>query len=201
MNENQKYICDVKIEDIVWNRLTTAYVRATEFPKYFNIIERMANKKEVEEALHEILRNIEHQSTLWRATPFAMIFLERTFQKAVVDMDKNDIAYYIVKELLRFFKLIAELFHEIEQYEVEQNVKPLPCFIDMLKEEYLFPEECDDEQEEIFWEEDVENCSEELGYSFYYYSYQVLLNCRETINNINNTTVKEQANKLQKLLY
>ncbi len=38
MNENQKYICDVKMEDILWNRLTTAYVRATEFPKYFSII-------------------------------------------------------------------------------------------------------------------------------------------------------------------
>ena len=53
-------------------------------------------------ALEEVLRNIEHQSTLWRATPFAMIFLERIFQKAVLQMDKNDIAYDIVKELLRF---------------------------------------------------------------------------------------------------
>ena len=44
MNENQKYICDVKMEDILWNRLTTAYVRATEFPKYFSIIESMESK-------------------------------------------------------------------------------------------------------------------------------------------------------------
>lgn len=201
MNENQKYICDVKMEDILWNRLTTAYVRATEFPKYFSIIESMESKKNVKTALEEVLRNIEHQSTLWRATPFAMIFLERIFQKAVLQMDKNDIAYDIVKELLRFFKLIAEIFHETVQYSIKQKFEPLPYFSDMLKEEYLFPEECDDEEEEELWEEDIENCSEELSCSFYYYSYQVLLNCKEILENINDTTLKEQAHKLQKLLY
>jgi len=209
MNENQKYICDVKVEEIPWNRLTTAYVRATEFPEYFTVIESMSNKKKVKTTLHDILRNIEHQSTLCRATPFTMIFLVRIFQKAVAEMDNNDIAYDIVKELLHFFKLIAELFQETEEYMEKMEMKkekPLPYFSDMLKEEYLFPEECDNEEdEETLWEEDVEKFNEQSEYSFYYsiyyYSYQVLLNCNETLKKISNTAIAEQVNKLQKLLY
>ena len=38
---NLKYIQNVKVEDIPWHRLTTAYKRATDFPKYFDILFKM----------------------------------------------------------------------------------------------------------------------------------------------------------------
>lgn len=206
MDKNLQYIQHVKIEDLPWNRLTTAYVRATAFPEYFATIENMSNKSKVKSALREILRNIEHQSTLWRATPFSMIFLVRIFKKAVAEMNDNAAALLIVEELLWFFKLIAELFHETEQYKAEQkdDTKPLPYFGDMLREEFLFPEESDDEEEEAFWEEDVEkSCDEmfeQLWYSFYYYSYQVILTCKTVLEKIDNSAFKEEVQQLQNLL-
>lgn len=208
MDKNLQYIRNVKVEEIPWNRLTTAYVRATEFPEYFLIIESMKSKTNVKNALNEILRNIEHQSTLWRATPFAMIFLVRIFKKAVAEMDNNDVAYSVVETLLCFFELIAELFCETEEYMEKGEMKkeePLPYFCDMLKEEYLFPEECDNEEdEEMLWEEDTEKFDEEcyyrFSYSIYYYSYQVILDCKDVLNNIAHTVFHETVQKLQNLL-
>ena len=39
--ETQEYIHDVKVEDIPWHRITTTYGRATDFPKYFEILLKM----------------------------------------------------------------------------------------------------------------------------------------------------------------
>ncbi len=191
--DNQTYIHNVKMEEIIWHRLTTAYDRATAFPEYFRILEDRSNL--AKKTLDTILSNIEHQDSLWRATPFSMIFLTRIFEKAATET--NHVAAYLVDRLLDFFILIAELFHETEKYaEQWGHMEPLPYFSDMLKEEYLFPEECEEEeQEEIFLEED--NPSDELSYSFYYYSYQVLLEYREVFQKID----KEQADTLQDLLY
>ena len=69
----------------------------------------------------------------------------------------------------------------------------------MLKEENLFPEK-HNEEEDIFWEEEEEGFSEELSYSLYYYSYQVLLSCKETLKKIDDVTLKEQVQTLQNLL-
>lgn len=206
IDENKQYIHNVKIEDIPWNRLTTAYIRATEFPEYFETIWNLSNSKKVKTTLNTIFSNIEHQSTLWRATPFSMIFLVRIFQKAVSEMHENNIAYDVVKILLKFFIMISELFHEVEQQIKETDEKPLPYFYDMLNEKYLFPEECDDEeQEEIFWEEDADFFSDELFndffYSIYYYSYQPLLECKEVLKDIKNVELQQQVKELQNLLY
>ena len=115
MNKNQEYIRDVKIEEITWNRLTTAYIRVTSFPDYFHTIWEMSNRAEVKNALDEILSQIEYQGILWRATPFSMIFLARIFEKAVAEKNENDIADDIVKILLKFFILMAEIFHKTKK--------------------------------------------------------------------------------------
>ena len=80
---NLKYIQNVKVEDIPWHRLTTAYKRATDFPKYFDVLFKMKSKEDVKAAGEEIAVNIEHQDTLWHATPFACIFLYRIYKNAL----------------------------------------------------------------------------------------------------------------------
>ncbi len=66
--ETQEYIHNVKVEDIPWHRITTTYGRATDFPKYFEILSKMEDWDAVKNAGEEIAMNIEHQSTLWHAT-------------------------------------------------------------------------------------------------------------------------------------
>jgi len=169
--ENLQYIENVKVRDIPWHRLTTAYKRATDFDKYFDVLFKMKSKEDVEEAGNEIAVNIEHQDTLWQATPFACIFLYRVFKKALNDRDKNPVAVYLVPELAELFGYIFEAVNIVEDME---HPDPLPHFKDMLSEEYLWSEVYDEEEDEMRWDEgDV--FPDDLYYSFYYYSKQVLI--------------------------
>ena len=169
--ENLQYIENVKVRDIPWHRLTTAYKRATDFDKYFDVLFNMKSKEDVKEAGNEIAVNIEHQDTLWQATPFACIFLYRIFKKALEDRDKNPVAAYLVPELVELFVYIAEAVNIVEDME---HPDPLVNFKDMLSEEYLWSEVYDEEEDEMRWDKgDV--FPDDLYYSFYYYSKQVLL--------------------------
>ena len=132
--KNNSYIHNLKIEDVPWHRLPTTYGRATLFPQYFEILENMQDTDKIQNPLYEISINIEHQSTLWHATPFALIFLTRIFMKALTQSSTNKNAHYIVEELLESFAVIAESFCEGDELE---HAAPLPFFEDMLKEEYL----------------------------------------------------------------
>lgn len=169
--ENLQYIENVKVRDIPWHRLTTAYKRATDFDKYFDVLFKMKSKEDVKEAGNEIAVNIEHQSTLWHATPFACIFLYRIFKKALEDRDKNPVADYLVPELAELFVYIVEAVNIVEDME---HTNPLVNFKDMLSEEYLWSEVYDEEEDEMRWDEG-NVFPDDLYYSFYYYSKQVLL--------------------------
>ncbi len=54
-----------------------------------------------------------------------------------------------------------------------EHAEPLPLFSDLLKEEYLWSEEYDEEEDEMRYEED-EVFPDDLFYSFYYYSWQAV---------------------------
>lgn len=198
MDTNQEFIQNLKVKDVPWHRLTTAYGRATDFPKYFDVLWAMEDLEEVKNALKEIIWNIEHQSTLWQATPFAMVFLTRIFKHAFAVVQENTMAYYIAEELLDFFIMMAECFREGEGME---HAMQLPLFADMLKEEYLWSEEYDEGEDEIRYEEE-EVFPDNLFYSFYYYAFQVLLGIEPTLEIIGNANseLKVKSEKLQILL-
>ena len=167
----QRYIETAQISDIPWHRLTTSYGRATDFPKELDVLWKMESIDTVDEAGKEIALNIEHQSTLWHSTPFALIFLLRTFKKAVEEQRHNEVARYLAEALVELFIVIAE---SIRDGLVLEHADPLPNFVDMLDEEYLWSEVYDEDEDMIRYEED-EVFPDDLFFSFYYYSLQVLL--------------------------
>ena len=167
----QRYIETVQISDIPWHRLTTSYGRATDFPRALDTLWAMESIDAVDEAGKELALNIEHQSTLWHSTPFALIFLLRTFKKAVEEQRHNEVARYLAEALVELFIVIAE---SIRDGLVLEHADPLPNFVDMLNEEYLWSEEYDEDEDMIRYEED-EVFPDDLFFSFYYYSLQVLL--------------------------
>lgn len=187
----QSYIETVQISDIPWHRLTTAYGRATDFPGELDALWAMESIDAVDEAGKEIALNIEHQSTLWHSTPFALIFLFRTFKKAVEEQRHNEVARYLAEALVEFFIVIAE---SIRDSLVLEHADPLPKFVDMLDEEYLGSEEYDEDEDMIRYEED-EVFPDDLFFSFYYYSLQVLLLGRPLLDKNN-----EQEAELLELL-
>ena len=167
----KKYIENVKVSDIPWHRLTTSYGRGTDFPNQFDVLWKMDSVEAVDAAGEDIALNIEHQSTLWHATPFAMIFLLRIFKKAQEESAHNEVAQYLAEQLVELFTVIAEC---IRDGLLLEHADPLPCFEDMLNEEYLWSEEYDEDEDVLRYEED-DVFPDDLFFSFYYYSLQVLL--------------------------
>lgn len=169
--ENRTYITHLKVTDVPWHRLTTAYGRGTDFPAHLTVLEQMRDLASVKESLYELTTNMEHQSTLWHATPFGMVFLSRILEKALADSGQNPAAHFLAGELLDFFSCILQCFHDGDEME---HAEALPLFSDLLKEEYLWSEEYDEEEDEMRYEED-EVFPDDLFYSFYYYSWQAVL--------------------------
>ena len=167
----KQYIETVKVSDIPWHRLTTTYGRATDFPAHLEVLWEMKDVDAIDAAGEELAQNIEHQSTLWHATPFALIFLLRIFKKAVEEQGHNEVAKYLVDELTELFIIIAECIRDGLMLE---HADPLPSFADMLNEEYLWSEEYDEDEDVLRFEED-DVFPDDLFFSFYYYSLQILL--------------------------
>ena len=167
----KKYIETVQVSDIPWHRLTTSYGRGTDFPNQFDVLWKMNSIETIDVAGEDIALNIEHQSTLWHATPFAMIFLLRIFKKTQEESAQNEVAHYLAEQLVELFTVIAECIRDGLMLE---HADPLPNFEDMLNEEYLWSEEYDEDKDVLRFEED-DVFPDDLFFSFYYYSLQILL--------------------------
>ena len=187
----QIYIETVQVSDIPWHRLTTTYGRATDFPTELDVLWNMESIETINAAGEELAQNIEHQSTLWHATPFAMIFLFRIFKKAQEERTQNKVAQYLAEQLVDLFSVIAEC---IRDGLLLEHADPLPCFEDMLNEEYLWSEEYDEDEDVLRYEEE-DVFPDDLFFSFYYYSLQVLLLGRPLLDKNN-----EQEAELLELL-
>lgn len=171
----------VKVSDIPWHRLTTTYGRATDYPAHLEVLWDMTDVDAIDAAGEELAQNIEHQSTLWHATPFAMVFLLRIFKKALEERTQNEVAHYLVEQLVDLFTVIAECIRDGLMLE---HADQLPNFEDMLNEEYLWSEEYDEDEDILRYEEE-EVFPDDLFFSFYYYSLQVLLLCKPLLDKNN----------------
>lgn len=152
--------------------------------------------KAAQDALNEIFNKIEHQSSFWHATPFALLFLARIFTQARAaagknanknnqnaaagkkqndaaskndenDNCENEAAGFIAARLGGFFAFMLEICDDADKIS---HAAPLASFSDMLAEKYLWPQS--DENDEERWEEYFYD--DELFYSLYFYSRAVL---------------------------
>ena len=196
MNENERYMRSVAVRDVPWHRLTTPYGRASEFPRFFAVLETMRDRAAADEALYELTIHTEHQSTLWHATPFAIIFLTRIFRRALEEQERNATARDIAAQLLEHFLLIAECVHDGSEMA---HADPLPYFSDLLREEYLWSKVYDEDADERRWEDD-DVFPDDLFYSFYYYSYQALLSCRSVLGQAEGSPLGARAAQLEEML-
>ena len=126
---------------------------------------------------------------------FDMVFLSRILEKALADSGQNPAAHFLAGELLDFFSCILQCFHDGDEME---HASPLPCFSDLLKEEYLWSEEYDEEEDEMRYEED-EVFPDDLFYSFYYYSWQAVKAYQDVLEQVPAEFAKPAAEVLELL--
>ena len=100
---------------------------------------------------------------------------------ALEERTQNEVAHYLVEQLVDLFTVIAECIRDGLMLE---HADPLPSFADMLNEEYLWSEEYDEDEDILRYEEEAV-FPDDLFFSFYYYSLQVLLLCKPLLDKNN----------------
>ena len=127
---NLDFIENIKINEIPWDRLTNFYARSTNFEQLFADAEN-GNL----DAIATIKQSIVHQDGIVMATPFAFLFLCKTYKKNNLEAIKNaiDSVLNAVKYNLEYFEnrgkvitlceLLSEenLFHKFENQESENE--------------------------------------------------------------------------------
>ena len=175
INKTLEYIRNVKAEEIDWSKLFGSYscgIKIGEDIKNNNLLDL--------KVLKNIENEIEHQSTLWTITPFAMIFLIRQLEKDYGDK-KEEYCY-----ILEIYKLIAETLKFTKDEALEENsFDKLEIYEDMkdIFKTDLSLEDFEDEEEyiEVFFEEEMTD----IRYnSVYYYTDLIVKDGKKILEEI-----------------
>lgn len=135
---------------VPWQRLSTAYGRGTDIPR---LLETRQYK--------ELASLIEHQGTLWKTTPWALLMLLRELAKQKTEQVSSD-------ELELYLSVASAI--TVEYMDSPQTVETMDKLLD---EKYLWPE--DDEEDDWRWEEEEPPSYEaEIFIRYYYFSYVLL---------------------------
>ena len=175
INKTLEYIRNVKAEEIDWSKLFGSYscgIKIGEDIKNNNLLDL--------KVLKNIESEIEHQSTLWTITPFAMIFLIRQLEKDYGDK-KEEYCY-----ILEIYKLIVETLNFTKDEALNENsFDNLEVYEDMrdIFKTNLNLEDFEDEEEyiEVFFEEEMTD----IRYnSVYYYTDLIVKDGKKILEEI-----------------
>ena len=191
INKTLEYIRNVKAEEIDWSKLFGSYscgIKIGEDIKNNNLLDL--------KVLKNIESEIEHQSTLWTITPFAMIFLIRQLEKYYGDK-KEEYCY-----ILEIYKLIAETLKFTKDEALDgnsfNNLEVYEEMKDIFKTD-LSLEDFEDEEEyiEVFFEEEMTD----IRYnSIYYYTDLVVKNGKKTLEEILTKKINCEDNQIKNLI-
>ncbi|MEK5230438.1 hypothetical protein MHB42_01560 [Lysinibacillus sp. FSL K6-0232] len=162
------------IPNIPWQQLTTAYGRGTTIPQ---LIEQ--------EQYQQLATLIEHQGTLWQATPWTLLIpLKRLTGKNKEDVTLQEI----------------ELYLSVASVITKDSLNPantVSTMQELLNTQYLWSEEDD----ELEWDKDLPKGYEQQAFlGYYYFSYLLLQEATPIFTAIATTDNREVADSLAELL-
>ena len=191
INKTLEYIRNVKAEEIDWSKLFGSYscgIKIGEDIKNNNLLDL--------KVLKNIENEIEHQSTLWTITPFAMIFLIRQLEKDYGDK-KEEYCY-----ILEIYKLIVETLNFTKDEALNENsFDNLEVYEDMrdIFKTNLNLEDFEDEEEyiEVFFEEEMSD----IRYnSVYYYTDLIVKDGKKILEKISSKKNNYEDKKIESLI-
>ena len=161
----KNFIDSLDRRSIPWNRMFTAYGTAEHYNELLSVLEETADEAQWKKTFN-LISDFEHQSTMFPPAPFVLVFFVRILQKHLQDGSPDAIAKILIDQLTYY----ADVCNDAENMK---HAQPLDHFRDLLDDENLLPEDCTEEDlDQIF--ENPDAVSDELFYSFYYYSGIVL---------------------------
>ena len=190
IDKTLEYIRNVKVEEIDWSKLFGSYscgIKIGEDIKNNNLLDL--------KVLKNIENEIEHQSTLWTITPFAMIFLIRQLEKDYGDK-KEEYCY-----ILEIYKLIVETLNFTKDEALDENsFDNLEVYEDMrdIFKTNLNLEDFEDKEEyiEVFFEEEMTD----IRYnSVYYYTDLIVKDGKKILEKISSKKNNYEDKKIESL--
>ena len=191
INKTLEYIRNVKAEEIDWSKHFGSHscgIKIGEDIKNNNLLDL--------KVLKNIESEIEHQSTLWTITPFAMIFLIRQLEKDYGDK-KEEYCY-----ILEIYKLIVETLNFTKDEALNENsFDNLEVYEDMrdIFKTNLNLEDFEDEEEyiEVFFEEEMSD----IRYnSVYYYTDLIVKDGKKILEEISSKKNNYEDKKIESLI-
>ena len=191
IDKTLEYIRNVKAEEIDWSKLFGSYscgIKIGEDIKNNNLLDL--------KILKNIENEIEHQSTLWTITPFAMIFLIRQLEEDYGDK-KEEYCY-----ILEIYKLIVETLNFTKDEALNENsFDNLEVYEDMrdIFKTNLNLEDFEDEEEyiEVFFEEEMSD----IRYnSVYYYTDLIVKDGKKILEEISSKKNNYEDKKIESLI-
>lgn len=192
MDDNlQSYIDSLEPGSVPWGRMLTFYGTAEDYGRALCDFEQTLDVFDAKE-LWNTISGFEHQSTMLPPAPFALVFLVRILKKLLVSNART--AELIAGKLIDAFIYYAEVCRDADECE---HAEPLSSLSDMLDEKYLLPEEFDEDYlDEVY--EDENAIPDDLFYSCYYYSKQILSQVPSILDH--SGKFAKESKKLKKLL-
>lgn len=164
-----EYITGLQAGDVPWNRLISSYGWASDFPALLESVESSDGEAAVR-ALDTLSDEIEHQDTLWPCTPFALVFLYKHLLR-LTDRPDGACSGQVAEKIIEAMDMAA---HACRYAFSLEHAEPLPRFSDMLDEKYLLPGGLQDNDDVYACIEDGFDIPDELFFSIYYYSCEIL---------------------------
>lgn len=127
--ENRTYITHLKVTDVPWHRLTTAYGRGTDFPAHLAVLEQMEDIETVKKSLYELTTNMEHQSMKAFDPNYKLLdemYQDNYYPAFLVDKVKD--------ELQKVIDLLEN--GETDTEVVQETLDEAVCGINDLQEEF-----------------------------------------------------------------
>lgn len=124
--------------DVPWENLVHSYGRASDFPPHIQRL--MAGDKDV----YAIIKmNIEHQDTIWPATPFMLRVLLQLINEPQIDKVQLLNIYIVVWNAV--YDFVSNYRNRVEQTMFKLD--------DILNSDMVWPDFIGEEKDEILWEE------------------------------------------------
>ncbi len=133
---------NLNINDIPWSRIVHWIGRATNYPKYLELLKN-GSSEEQEKSLKEIQMTIEHQDGIIFATPVALPFLLEL-------LEENNQNKHGILQIIK--SIILAVNFQYEYFEIDNSLEKI-SLKELISEKYLWePFESEDRDEEL-WEE------------------------------------------------
>lgn len=183
MNDNACILRNIQLNDIPWGRMRCVSGSASELPELICRLQNDQRSDKIVDLLNKIEKMTEKNGELCQSTPFVLVFLIDFFGRLSLKPDLSIVECEILDNLKDFFEVIVDDFMIAEE---RYDASKVNDFSEMISEKIL---SCNDK-----------NFSDEVVFSFYFYSYKLIVEMIERLTHYENFLPERIVTELSEII-